>query len=87
MALLDILNVLLQEFKGCCSYVIKILLNYFIFSSCFYFQIDQDFLTMEMVISRPFDQIVKAQLEPVWNQLGSKPKQLISDIRTLRLLL
>ncbi|CAF0763664.1 unnamed protein product [Brachionus calyciflorus] len=69
MALMDILNVLLQEFKGCCSYI------------------DHDFLTMEMVISRPFDQIVKAQLEPVWNQLGSKPKQLISDIRTLRLLL
>lgn len=50
-------------------------------------KIDHDFLTMEMVISRPFDQIVKAQLEPIWNQLGSKPKQLISDIRTLRLLL
>ena len=50
-------------------------------------QIDHDFLTMEMVISKPFDKVVKAQLEPVWNQLGSKPKQLINDIKTLRLLL
>lgn len=42
---------------------------------------------MEMVISKPFDQICKSQLEPVWNQLGSKPKQLLADIKTLRLLL
>jgi DNA excision repair protein ERCC-4 len=42
---------------------------------------------MEMVISKPFDRICKAQLEPVWNRLGSKPKQLLSDIKTLRLLL
>ncbi len=42
---------------------------------------------MEMVISKPFDQVIKSQLEPVWNQLGSKPKQLINDIKTLRLLL
>ena len=69
MALFEIINVLLQEFKGSCSYI------------------DQDYLTMEMVISKPFDAIVKSQLEPVWNQLGSKPKQLISDIKTLRLLL
>jgi len=42
---------------------------------------------MEMVISKPFDAVVKNQLEPVWNQLGTKPKQLLSDIKTLRLLL
>jgi len=69
MALFEIVNVLLQEFKGCCTYI------------------DHDFLTMEMVISKPFDAIVKSQLDPVWNHLGSKPKQLISDIKTLRLLL
>jgi DNA excision repair protein ERCC-4 len=40
-----------------------------------------------MVISKPFDKVVKAQLDPVWNQLGSKPKQLFSDIKTLRLLI
>lgn len=42
---------------------------------------------MEMVISKPFDRICKSQLEPIWNQLGTKPKQLLSDIKTLRLLL
>jgi DNA excision repair protein ERCC-4 len=42
---------------------------------------------MENAISKPFDYIIKNQLEPVWNQVGSKPKQLISDIKTLRLLL
>ncbi len=40
-----------------------------------------------MVISKPFDRICKSQLEPVWNRLGSKPKQLLADIKTLRLLL
>ena len=64
--------------------IIGVLLSEFK-SCCSY--IDHDYLTMEMVISKPFDAIVKSQLEPVWNQLGSKPKQLISDIKTLRLLL
>ena len=53
----------------------------------FFQKIDPDFLSMENVISKPFDKIIKFQLESVWNQIGSKPKQLISDCKTLRLLL
>ena len=51
------------------------------------FKIDPDFLTMENVISKPFDNIIKLQLASVWNQIGTKPKQLINDCKTLRLLL
>lgn len=70
---------------------ILILIFYLIFINflpvCKQNKVDHDYLTLEMVISKPFDQVIKSQLEPVWNQLGSKPKQLINDIKTLRLLL
>ncbi len=59
---------------------------------------------MENCMSKSFNQIIKLQLDPVWNQLvgghgsgcgmcyiiilqGSKTKQLVFDLRTLRTLL
>ena len=51
------------------------------------FQMDTDEMTVEYAITRGFDKIIKLHMDPVWHQLSSKTKQLISDIKTLRLLL
>ena len=66
---------------------LHICFEYFGLKINFFKKIDPDFLSMENVISKPFDKIIKLQLESVWNQIGSKPKQLINDCKTLRLLL
>ncbi len=50
-------------------------------------QLDTDEMTVEYAITRGFDKIVKLHLDPVWHQLGTKTKLLISDLKTLRLLL
>ena len=42
---------------------------------------------MENSLGRSFDRSVRAQLDPVWNQLGSTTKKLVADLRILRLLL
>lgn len=49
--------------------------------------IDTDELTVENVISRSFERVVKYQLDPVWHQLSQKTRRLISDLRTLRTIL
>ena len=50
-------------------------------------QLDTDEMTVENAITRSFDKIVKLHLDPVWHQLSSKTKQLIADIKTLKLML
>ncbi|XP_060605869.1 DNA repair endonuclease XPF-like [Ruditapes philippinarum] len=49
--------------------------------------IDSEEITVENAISKSFDQMIRLQLDPVWHQLGPKTKQLVSDIKTLRLIL
>lgn len=49
--------------------------------------IDADEVTVENAIGKSFDKIIRFQLDPVWHQLGSKTKQLVTDIKTLRLIL
>lgn len=46
--------------------------------------LDTDELTVENAIAKSFDKIIKYQLEPVWHQLTSKSKRLISDLKFLR---
>lgn len=46
--------------------------------------LDTDELTVENAIAKSFDKIIKYQLEPVWHQLTSKSKRLISDLKLLR---
>ena len=50
-------------------------------------QLDTDEMTVENAITRSFDKIVKLHLDPVWHQLSPKTKQLIADIKTLKLML
>ncbi|CAK8685510.1 unnamed protein product [Clavelina lepadiformis] len=50
-------------------------------------QIESDELTLENSLGKSFDRSVRVQLDPIWNQLGSKTKRLVSDLRLLRLLL
>jgi len=49
--------------------------------------LDTDDVTVENSMSKSFDQVIRMQLDPVWNQLGSKTKQLVFDLRMLRTLL
>lgn len=49
--------------------------------------IDADEVTVENAIGKSFDKIIRYQLDPVWHQLGGKTKQLVTDIKTLRLIL
>ena len=44
-------------------------------------------LTVEYAITRSFDKIIKHYFDQIWHQLGPKTKQLIADIKTLRLVL
>ncbi|XP_064605253.1 DNA repair endonuclease XPF-like [Liolophura sinensis] len=49
--------------------------------------IDSDEVTVENALTRNFDQVLRLQLDPIWHQLGPKTKQLVSDLKTLRLVL
>jgi len=49
--------------------------------------LDTDEITVEYAITRSFDKIVHLHLDPIWHQLSTKSKQLISDIKALRTLL
>jgi len=49
--------------------------------------LDTDDLTVENSISKSFDKILRFQLNPVWHQLGHKTKQLVADLKALRLIL
>lgn len=50
-------------------------------------QLDTEEITVENAITHSFDKIVKLHLDPVWHQLSIKTKQLIADIKSIRLLL
>lgn len=49
--------------------------------------IDTEELSLEKSLASSFDRSVRAQLDPVWNQIGSKTKNLVKDLRALRSLL
>ncbi|KAF0302752.1 DNA repair endonuclease XPF [Amphibalanus amphitrite] len=49
--------------------------------------LDWDSLTAETVLSRSFHKVTRHRLDPVWNQLSARTRQLASDLRTLRSLL
>ncbi|KAK3753140.1 hypothetical protein RRG08_024418 [Elysia crispata] len=49
--------------------------------------IDTDEITVENALSKSFDLIIRLQLEPIWHQLSGRTRQLISDLKTLRLIL
>ncbi|GFR17945.1 DNA repair endonuclease XPF [Trichonephila clavata] len=49
--------------------------------------LDTEELTVENAIAKSFDKIVKYQLDPIWHQLNSKTKRLISDLKFLRSIL
>ena len=46
--------------------------------------LDTDELTVENAISKSFHKLLQYQLDPIWNQLSAKTKQLVADIKTLR---
>ncbi|XP_059178554.1 DNA repair endonuclease XPF-like isoform X2 [Physella acuta] len=49
--------------------------------------IDTDEITVENALSKAFELLIRLQLEPVWHQLSSKTRQLVADLKTLRLIL
>ena len=49
--------------------------------------LDTDDLTLENSLTNSFDKILKIQLDPYWNQLTSKAKQLVADLKILRTLM
>ncbi|XP_014771689.1 DNA repair endonuclease XPF [Octopus bimaculoides] len=48
--------------------------------------IDFDEITVENAIGKSFDIMIRHQLNPIWNQLSSKAKQIVSDLKTLRMI-
>lgn len=44
-------------------------------------------LTVENSMSKSFHKILQRELDPVWHQLSGKSRQLVSDLKTLRLVL
>ena len=49
--------------------------------------LDSEELTVENSMSKSFHKILKRELDPVWHQLSGKSRQLVSDLKTLRLVL
>jgi len=49
--------------------------------------LDTDELTVENAVSKSFHKILQMQLDPIWHQLSMKTKQLVADLKTLRLVL
>ncbi|XP_061174934.1 DNA repair endonuclease XPF-like [Saccostrea echinata] len=49
--------------------------------------IDAEEVTVETAIGKAFEKTIRFQLDPVWHQLSSKTRQLVTDIKTLRLIL
>ena len=49
--------------------------------------IDTDDFTLENSLGKSFDRSIRVQLDPYWNQLSFKSKQLVSDLRSFRVLL
>ena len=49
--------------------------------------LDTEELTVENSMSKSFHKILQRELDPVWHQLSGKSRQLVSDLKTLRLVL
>lgn len=49
--------------------------------------LDTEELTVENSISKSFHKILQRELDPIWHQLSGKTRQLISDLKTLRMVL
>ncbi|XP_076665620.1 DNA repair endonuclease XPF mei-9 isoform X1 [Andrena cerasifolii] len=49
--------------------------------------LDLDELNVENAIAKKFHKQLQSQLDPIWHQLSSTSKQLLSDLKTLRALL
>lgn len=47
--------------------------------------IDGELLTSDQAILSSFERLIRNQLQSVWNQIGIRAKQLLNDIKTLRL--
>lgn len=46
-----------------------------------------DELTVENAVAKKFHKQIQLQLDPIWDQLSFKSKQLLSDLKTQRSLL
>ncbi len=64
---------------------LSLVVNYIKLTLCF--QIDTEEITVENALAKMFDRAIRTQLDPVWHQLGAKTRQLVSDLKTLRLIL
>ncbi|CAF1127805.1 unnamed protein product [Adineta ricciae] len=47
--------------------------------------LDNDMLTVDQAILSSFERLIHVQLQPIWNQISIRTKQLLNDIKTLRL--
>ncbi|KAL8600798.1 hypothetical protein ACOMHN_055993 [Nucella lapillus] len=49
--------------------------------------VDMEEITVETAMGRDFDRMVQIQLDPIWHMLSGKTRQLVADLKTLRLVL
>ncbi len=47
--------------------------------------IENDLLTVDQAILNSFDRLIRLQLQLIWNQISIRTKQLLNDIKTLKL--
>jgi len=50
-------------------------------------QLEIDDLSVEYAITKGFDKVIRTHLDPIWHQLGAKTKQIVADLKTLRIIL
>ena len=89
-ALLDLIDACIKELRRC-NVTVSIRLLFIdellVMVRFSIKQIDADEFNVENAMTRGFDRIVRLHLDPVWHQLGPKTKQLVADVKTLRLML
>ena len=83
-------NILISLIWGfCCKFwdLATVYPLHSVIPTLFCLQLDTDEFTVENAISKDFDALIHLNLDPIWHQLSAKSKQLVADIKMLRLIL
>lgn len=90
IGLLDVMNYLVQELKKHNKNVSLVFISLEKkIAYIFYLQLQLDLeeLSVENAVAKKFHKQLQLQLDPIWDQLSSKSKQLVTDLKMLRALL
>ena len=57
---------------------------YYYFITTMFLQLETEEITVENALSKSFHKLLQLQLDPIWNRLSAKTKQLVADLKLLR---